>query len=201
MKNIYLLFSLLLICPNISFSQSYLDSADYSLSGSATLYYLQNQIGSNNDFTEKVINIAPTLSYFFYDRFSIGIELAYNYDGKTYQLRGDLSDINMYLSLGPMLKYYFFHNKISPFIKAGYQYDIYNLTEDYYYTRNSFHGYNTEFGIGVNSFFSQDFAGEASLDYVYTKKKELEFSLNAPSYVDANTKTIRLTISMLYFFR
>jgi Outer membrane protein beta-barrel domain len=199
MKNIYLLFSLLLICPNISFSQSYLHSGLYNISGSATFFYTGNDQDAINKFSEIKISIAPTISYFFIDRLSTGIEISYNYDEKNYQPVGSYPDINLYITFGTVLKYYFLDNNISPFVKAGYLHSLYNITVPYNRNRKSFPGYSAELGLGLNYFFSESFSAETSLEYVYSQKKLAIYEFNSVDLKYSFEKTLRLNISLLYF--
>ena len=109
------------------------------------------------------------------------------------------SEIEMFIGFGPVIKYYLFNNYISPFIKAGYFHNIYNITDHYSHNRKSFPGFSAEIGIGLNYFVTNSFAVESSLDYVFSQKQIEIYAENSSTLIDSNKKTIQLIIGLLYF--
>ena len=190
----------LVINTSISFPQSYSHSGKFNIAGSASLSYSNYDPPYYVDITEKQISISPSASYFLINRLSVGLELAYNYYEKSLDSGRSIEDINMYLTLGPVIKYYFLENNISPFIKAAYLQSIYNMTESIYSTRKSFPGYSVKFGMGLNYFFTNCFAIETSLDYVYSER---EFEIppeGGPVFEKSSKKSIELNIGTLFYF-
>jgi len=198
MKKILLLF-IMLFTLNTSFAQSYLSSGLFNISGSATLSYSKSEQSYLGDITEKEIQIAPAISYFFIDKLSVSIELAYNYYEKKYDTENFDPEIEMFIGFGPVIKYYLLDNNISPFIKAGYLHNIYNITDSYSHNRKSFPGFNAIIGIGLNYFITHGFAVESSLDYVFSQKQIEIDAENSSTFVDSNKKAIKLNFGLLYF--
>ena len=148
---------------------------------------------------KKKLKLSPAVSYFLINKLSISVELAYNYYEKKYDTENFDSEIEMFIGFGPVIKYYLFNNYISPFIKAGYFHNIYNITDHYSHNRKSFPGFSAEIGIGLNYFVTNSFAVESSLDYVFSQKQIEIYAENSSTLIDSNKKTIQLIIGLLYF--
>jgi len=198
MKNIFLIFIVLLI-SNISFTQSYFHPGLFNISGEASFSYSKSEQNYLGEITEMEIKLAPAISYFFIDKLSISIELSYNYFEKSFEEEYINTDIEMFLGFGPVIKFYLFNNYISPFIKVGYSYNIYNITDSYFNTRKSLPGFSAAIGVGLNYFITNNVAFESSLDYVYSQKKIEIYAENSSSFIDSNKKTIKLNLGLLYF--
>lgn len=126
------------------------------------------------------------------------MEFSYNYYEKSYEIFDD-KDIEMFIGFGTVAKYYFLDKDISPFIKIGYSYNIYNLTDSYFHNRKSFSGYSAVIGAGLNYFLANSLALESSLDYVYSQK-QIEIGVeNGSVFITSNKKTFKLSIGLLYF--
>ncbi len=190
----------LLINTSTSFPQLYFHSGKFNIAGSASLSYSNYDPPYYVDVTEKQISISPSASYFPINRMSIGLECAYNYYEKSLDSGRSIEDINMYLTLGPVVKYYFLDNNISPFIKAAYLQSIYNMNESIYYTRKSFTGFSVKLGMGLNYFLTNSFSIETSLDYVHSER---EFEIppeGGPAFEKSSKKSIELNIGTLFYF-
>jgi outer membrane protein W len=198
MKNVFLLF-IVFLTADISFSQSYFQSGLFNISGEASLSFSTSEQEYLGDITRNEIKFAPTVSYFLLDRFSIGLEFSYNYSEKSSGDPVHLRNIGMYLGFGPVIKYYFLNNIVSPFIKAGFSQNIFNITDSYSQDRKSFPGYSAVIGVGLNYFCTNNLAIDTSLDYVYSQK-QIEMDVNNDSFfINSNNKTIKLSIGLLYF--
>lgn len=193
------LFLLILINSSVSFTQSYLSSGLFNVSGSASFSYSESEQLYLGNITEKEIQFAPAISYFFIDKISVSVELAYNYYEKTFDREIVNSEIEMFISFGTVIKYYLLNNYISPFIKAGYFHNIFNITDYYSNNRKSFPGFSAEIGIGINYFVTKSFAVESSLDYVFSQKQIEIFMENTSTFIYSNKKNIKLIIGLLYF--
>jgi hypothetical protein len=200
MKKICVLIMFLLISRSIIFSQSYYHSGKFNIAGSASFSYSNYEPPYYADITEKQISVSPSVSYFLLKGLSAGLEFAYNYYEKSLDSGSYIEDINMYLTLGPVVKYYFLDRNISPFIKAGYLQSIYNMTESIYNTRKSFPGYSIKLGIGLNYFLTNSFSIETSLDYVYNEREYEIPQEGGPVFEKASKKSIELNIGTLFYF-
>ncbi len=193
------LFLLILISSSVSFTQTYLSSGLFNVSGSAAFSYSKSEQSYLGDITEKEIKIAPAVSYFLINKLSISVELAYNYYEKNFDTEIINSEIEMFISFGPVIKYYLLDNNISPFIKAGYLHNIYNITDYYSNNRKSFPGFSAEIGIGLNYFITNNFAVEPSLNYVFSQKQIEIYAENSSTFIYSNKKLLSL-ILVCYIF-
>ncbi len=198
MKKIFFL----LMVPFISitsYSQSYFPSGLINVSGGASISYSKSEQEIIGDIKTLEIKFAPAVSYFIIDKLSIGLEVSYNYYEKRIDPTLSFQDFEMFLGFGPVVKYYFLDNNISPFIKIGYSHDIFNITDSYFHRRKYFPGYSVVAGAGFNYFLTDDLALETSLDYSYSLKKKETYSRNSSIWVLSNATTISLNISLSYF--
>jgi len=200
MKCLYLLLIIVAIISDYCFPQSFLYSGLFSVSGSASFSYSHSNPDYFVDITEKEISISPTISYFIINNLSAGIEVAYNFYQKAYDSDNYIEDINMYLSIGPVIKYYFIDDKIAPFVKVAYLQSIYNEIESVYHSRESFPGFTVKGGFGLNYFFIKSFSVETSIDYSYTQNKIEIYPEGGSPFSDSYRESIKLSIGMLYFF-
>lgn len=198
MKFVFLFFIVLLISNN-SYTQSYFYSGLFNVSGEATISYSNSEQEYIGKITQTEIKFAPAGSYFIIDKLSIGIELSYNYFEKKSDGPVDIKDIEMFLGFGPVIKYYFLDNNLSPFVKAGYSHNIFNITDSYFKTRKSFPGFSTAIGVGVNYFITNSLALESSLDYVYSQKQIEIYDTNSSVFLNSNKKTFSLSIGLSCF--
>jgi hypothetical protein len=200
MKKTYLLIIFLLVNTSVLFTQSYLNSGKFNIAGSASLSYSNYNPPYYVDVTEKQISISPSTSYFLINRLSVGLEFGYNYYEKSLDSGNNIEDIDMYLTFGPVVKYYFLDNNISPFIKIGYFHSFYNMKESFYHTRKSFPGFSVKLGMGLNYFLTNSFSIETSLDYVYSEREYAIQPEGGSVFEKANKKSIELNIGTLFYF-
>lgn len=193
-KKIIFLFIALIFTSNLN-AQSYLSSGKYTLSGSISYSsqdtYYPNGLSSNAKF----ISISPTGSFFVVDRFSVGLQLSYNYeDYNTEYFSQHIYVAN--LALGPILRYYFIDNQIAPFIEAEYSHAIINLPGD---RNTNYLGYRADMGFGINYFITTYFALESYIDYQYSLNKYwnyIDMHAFEPEYY--HTETIGVGIRLNY---
>ena len=194
-KKIIFLFIAILFTSNLN-AQSYLSSGKYTISGSISYSsqdtYYENGLSS----VAKYISISPTGSFFVVNRFSVGLQLSYNY--QDYNM--EYSTQHIYVAnfaLGPMLRYYFIDNQIAPFIEAEYSHVIVDLPGD---RITKYLGYEAGLGFGINYFFTSFFALETYADYEYSLNKYWNYrNMHAfePEYY--HTETIAIGIRLNYF--
>ena len=165
MKKIIFLFFISAFIFSL-YAQSYISSGKYTLSGSLSYSSQDTYYPRGLSSNAKFISVSPTVSYFAVNRFSVGLQLSYNYEDYNTEYNPEHIYIGK-LSLGPLLRYYFIDNKIAPFIEAEYTHDIYNLSGD----NNNYLGYNIGIGFGLNYFITTYFALEPYLTYQYSLNK------------------------------
>lgn len=192
-------FLIVLLISNNSYSQSYFPSGLFNVSGDATISYSKSEQEYIGNITQTEIKFAPASSYFIIDKLSIGLELSYNYFEKKSGEPLDLQDIEMFLGFGPIIKYYFLDNNLSPFVKGGYSHNIFNITDSYFKNRKSFTGFSAVIGAGLNYFITNNLSLETSLDYVFSQKQIEIYETNSSVFLNSNKKTIKLSLGFLYF--
>jgi hypothetical protein len=154
------------------FAQEALKKGNYSLSGSVTFTSTTNEskYGETKDLSFYML---PALTYFIVDNISTGLNLAYGYSELTMQ---NNKYISRPISFGPVVRYYFASEKITPFLEASYRYSNSLIGNE---DMNSI-----SFAIGINYFLSKSVALEPYLEY----KKS--------NYIIADQKIIGVAIGM-----
>ncbi|MEW6652010.1 MAG: hypothetical protein AB1394_00925 [Bacteroidota bacterium] len=115
-----ILFVSILFNSNL-FGQEALKIGIYSLSGSIAFTNSTNQ-SKYEEIKAMDIYLSPSLTYFFVDNLSAGINLSYGYHELTFKdkLR-EVKYIMRPFSIGALVRYYFSNAKFIPFVEAGYR--------------------------------------------------------------------------------
>ena len=196
MKSLFFSFLVFILCSQILNAQNYFNKGTYNISGSIS--YMSSSIeyysGTVND---ERFTFAPIGSYFLFDKLSTGVEIEYNYYN-TSEL-----DFLVYpkyhntLSLGPIIRYYLLNKRLSPFAEIGYSFIINDL--DYTAEDIKQKGYNVQVGLGINYFFTDNFAIEPSASYEYQSTKRMFVVEGNYEKKYMNKKNILIEIKLNYF--
>lgn len=188
MKNFCIIIIVIFMLANFSklFGQQALSSDSFSLTGS--IQYFSNSYTQNNfNYKEDYMIINPQLLYFMANHFSIGGFINYNkYDNSVninYNLVNNYRSI--YLSIGPLIRYYFDIEKFIPFVEGSL---ILNLQESN----------PIELGVkgGADYFLSRSVALEPSVAYYFSINI---FSQGRPSNQGLTIFTIGIGINYFIF--
>lgn len=123
-------------------------------------------IGGTAWFTEHAsfnnieYSIDPRAGYFLCEKFAIGLNVSYYFDGVENFQRG---------SIGPFARYYFINKRVAPFIEAEY-----NLGKSRYQLQGGdFETVTTKrygAGLGLDVFITRNVAFEGTVKYLYNKE-------------------------------
>ncbi len=115
-------------------------------------------------YSTEGIYLNPKIGYFVADGFTVGLESTF---GTSRTHFSTFSSTTGWFGIGLFLRYYFKHEKVTPFIEAGAgKYDR-KQTIDLVYTEiiHNYPGHNAHFGPGIAFFIGQKAALEGIVEY------------------------------------
>ncbi|HEY5461893.1 MAG TPA: outer membrane beta-barrel protein [Hanamia sp.] len=120
------------------------------------------------------LEIAPTIGYFFFDKFSAGlkIDIAFSHSAtdSTASGSGFTTNASSYL-FGPYMRYYFLNEEkaLNFFAEANYGYGL-GVSKNYGMSRNTTKSQQFTFMAGPEFFFTQSVGLEFTIGYYYYKQ-------------------------------
>ncbi|MFZ2323497.1 MAG: autotransporter outer membrane beta-barrel domain-containing protein [Ignavibacteriaceae bacterium] len=182
--NIIVTISFLILSNSIIFSQTALNKANYSLSGSISYSYSKNTENNElSDYESKIDNFSfsPNFGLFIINNLLVGGNISFRYNEfnnkSTYRnflgnpITLEAKNILRQLSFGPTIRYYFSGFKIFPFVEVAYNYSSVLASDQY--------GHIFNFTGGINYFISTSVALEPFIGYSLSTYKNPDEDVNA----------------------
>ncbi len=167
MKNVHIFLLLILLVPQIGFSQ--LNKGDALIGGTIGI----SSSSSKNDFDKRSdfsVHFAPKIGFFVLNKLAVGTDILGSY------FHNDSDYNSTSIGLGPLARYYFKDGKVAPFGQISGRinwnaYDSFSSSGGKETIERQ--SYNLGLAAGVNYFFNENVALEASLNYGFQKSNDL----------------------------
>ena len=159
-----------------------LEKGTWMLGGTASLRAFEETFTGNNfKKVENKLNfkIAPNVSYFFADKFNVGLRTAYE-SSQTYFIVGSASNRLHSISIGSFARYYLlniekpFNILLDASYQLGYNWWVSPVDNTGFYNNNKSN--NFEISVGPVIFLTDNVALELSLGYIYQSGIRKDYS-------------------------
>jgi len=141
------------------------------MTGGDANFITTNSPHTSPQTTQSNLEIAPTIGYFFFDKFSSGLkaDITFNHAARASTILGPRETINeSFYLFGPYVRYYFLNEEkvLNFFAEANYGYEL-GVSKNYGMSRNITKTQQFTFMAGPVFFFTQSVALEFTVGYYY----------------------------------